>query len=186
MTRQMKEQIECPHCGETFSNETAFSRWVRQQEDLDSNRDGIVLYDSDMIVHRYKFDHDRLYQCIMLVEIKCYNAKPTESQRDTLAIFGQFLRNDKTTSCKNRRAQVENRPAEAFSTMRKKTIRCRAFGVHVLTFEKSSPDNGKIRWDKGDITKGQLVKLLKFELHPETLKPMDGRAHHTKQPYLFT
>ncbi len=185
MTRQMREQIECPQCGKYHSNETVFSRWVRQQEDLDSNRDGIVLYDSDMIVHRYKFDHNRLYQCIMLVEVKCHNAEPTPSQKDTLAIFGQFLRNDKTTSRKSRRAQVRDRPTKAFSVMRKRMITCRAFGVHLLTFENTSPENGKIRWDKENVTKGQLIKILKFELHPETLKLMDGRVHHGKVPQLF-
>ncbi len=185
MTRQMKEQIECPHCRMVFSNETAFSRWVRQQKDLDSNRDGIVLCDSDMIVHRYKFDHDRLYQCIMLVELKRHGAELTDSQRDTLAVFGQFLRNDKKTSCKNRRAQAENRPSRVFSVMSNKVVRCRAFGAHLLTLENTTPDNGWVRWDKADITKGQLIKLLRFELHPETLRPMDGRSHHYKTSRLF-
>lgn len=185
MTRQMREHISCPKCGYSFSKETAFSRWVRSQKELDSRRDGIVIYDLDMIVHRYKYDHDRLYQCIMLVELKRHGAELTDSQRDTLAVFGQFLRNDRRTSTKGRRAQVGSRPTKVISVIRNRRVTCRAFGVHILTFQRTNPDNGWVQWDKRRITKDQLIKLLKFELHPETLLPMDARKHHRQHPLLF-
>lgn len=36
-------------------------------------------------------------------------------------------------------------------------------GVHVLVFENTSPDDGKIYWDGKQITKDQLLELLTFK-----------------------
>lgn len=184
-TRQRIQQIRCPRCGHSFPNESDFSAWVRVQPDLDSTRDGIVIFDCDVIIHRYKFDHNRAWQAIMLVETKCFNAPPTIAQRDTLNMFGQFLRNDKTTPAKRSKIQVPNRPTGAYSTARERMVTCKAFGVHLLTFENTSPDNGTMTWDRKAITRDQLVKLFRFELHPETLRVLDGRKHHRKGRWLF-
>jgi len=37
-------------------------------------------------------------------------------------------------------------------------------GVHLLVFEKTSPDDGKIFWDRREITKEQLLGLLTFKI----------------------
>lgn len=36
------------------------------------------------------------------------------------------------------------------------------YGFHVLIFEKTNPDDGKIFWDGGEINKETLIKILKF------------------------
>ena len=36
-------------------------------------------------------------------------------------------------------------------------------GVHVLIFEKTNPDDGKIFWDGEQISKARLLKILMFE-----------------------
>lgn len=185
MTKQMRQHIDCPRCGASIPVQDDFHAWIKAEAELDSCRIGITVADVDLIIHRFKFDNNRDYQCIMLVEKKIHGAEPETWQTDTLNIFGQFLRNDKKTPFKGRRAQVENRTCKVYSTMNKKVIAVRAFGYHLLQFENTSPDNGWIQWDRKRITKCQLIKLLKFELNPETLKPLDGRRHHKPLPSLF-
>ena len=185
MTKQMKQHIDCPLCGASIPMQDDFHAWINTEVELDSCRIGITVADVDLIIHRFKFDNNRDYQCIMLVEKKIHGKEPEPWQTDTLNIFGQFLRNDKKTPFKGRRAQVENRPCKAYSTMNRKVIVVKAFGYHLLQFENTNPNNGWIRWDRKEVTICQLIKILKFELHPETLKPLDGRDHHKQGPLLF-
>jgi hypothetical protein len=35
-----------------------------------------------------------------------------------------------------------------------------------------------MRWDEKPITQEQLTKLLRFDLDPDTLRPLDLRNHH--------
>jgi hypothetical protein len=41
------------------------------------------------------------------------------------------------------------------------------YGVHVLVFENTRPDDGNIFWDGEAITKDDLLKILKFEVQQE-------------------
>jgi len=53
-----------------------------------------------------------------------------------------------------------------------------------LQFEKTCPDDSAwIKWDGKEITPDQLVELLRFEIHPLTLKPMDARDHHRQKSF---
>lgn len=36
-------------------------------------------------------------------------------------------------------------------------------GIHLLQFERTSPDDGRIYWDRKEITRDQLIQLLRFE-----------------------
>jgi hypothetical protein len=36
-------------------------------------------------------------------------------------------------------------------------------GVHLLVFEKTNPEDGKIFWNHKEISKADLIKKLKFE-----------------------
>ena len=36
-------------------------------------------------------------------------------------------------------------------------------GIHLLVFEKTNPEDGKIFWDKVQITKEQLINKLRFK-----------------------
>lgn len=38
------------------------------------------------------------------------------------------------------------------------------FGFHILTFENTSPDDGKIFWDEKEITKAELLSYLTFSV----------------------
>ena len=36
-------------------------------------------------------------------------------------------------------------------------------GVHILVFEKTSPDDGKIYWDGKEISRNKLIEILSFK-----------------------
>jgi len=196
MTRLFGDLWECPNpaCGVTHAKETLFSQWLRSHPGIES-RDGFVVYDCDFIIHRYKTYTDkktklsRELQCIMIVEVKTYGAVASLSQKDTLWTISQFLRNRRKTKQKKTEIQADNPPAKIRSLVLNRDIEVRAYGVHTLTFEKTGPQNSKwIKWDgKKIITEKQLIKLLRFDLDPDTLRKIDFRRHHarSKTPDMF-
>lgn len=73
-------------------------------------------------------------------------------------------------------------PNEVFSKAFNRKVALKLFGVHVLQFEKTSPDNGWIKWDGRLISVEQLVDILNFDVDPDSLNPLDLRIHHKKRP----
>lgn len=188
MTRAFHQKIQCSNCGCWTTAETGFSRWIREREDLDSKEDGIVCCDMDYIVHRYKTAADnRNVQCIMFIEVKTRGAKPTSSQQDTLVLFEQFLNNRRETPTKkNAKPTVLGSRRHAFSLLAGKRIEVRAFGGYLLTFEQTGPLDSKwMTWGRGrrEITQDQLAALIRFDLDPDTLAPLDLRRHHEQPGY---
>lgn len=182
MTKPFHQTMLCPRCGAVQTIETGFSRWVRSRKDLDSNEVGLGCCDADQIYHRFKTAKDgREVQCLMFVEVKTFAAVPSPSQRDTLVLIDQFLNNQRNTPSRQRtKRQAENRPLVAWSVMKQTNVRVYAFGAYLLQFERSSPLDGWTRWGRKrlDISADQLAGLLRFDLNPETLGPMDFRRHH--------
>lgn len=41
-------------------------------------------------------------------------------------------------------------------------------GFHFLQFEKTNPEDGKIYWDKKEITKDELINILRFDVKEAT------------------
>lgn len=186
MTIEFRQKIQCSHCNKWTTIENPFGRWMRNEPRLDSQKEGLVTFDGDIIVHRYKFYQDkkgdRTIQSLMFVEVKFFNAKLSESQQDTLSLFSQILRNQKS----NEKSKPVGKLAEnhvpltkAYSRKSGKMIQLRLFGYHLITLSDSSPDKSKtITWDYKLIKLDQLIQLLLFELNPYTLRPMDWRRHH--------
>jgi hypothetical protein len=71
----------------------------------------------------------------MLIEEKRYNSKPSKPQHNLFQIINKAAWNDPNYK-----------------------------GMHLLVFENTSPDDGKIFLDKQEITKEELIKFLKFQL----------------------
>ncbi len=69
----------------------------------------------------------------MIIEEKRYGFEPKFYQKKILKLLDENCRNDKNF-----------------------------YGVHVLVFEKTSPDDGNIFWDGKQITKDELLELLTF------------------------
>ena len=179
MTRPFNQQFHCPNCKTWHSAETLFGRWIRNNPSLDS-KSGYVVTDQDYWIHRYKTDHGREFQLIMLVEIKTMGADLTSAQTDTLHIVNQVMRNRNQTPTKELRHQTGTTPRiSVFSAMQGHRVNVRAYGMHVLTFSGLGPDDSEwIRWDKQEVNLETLTGLLRFDLDPDTLKPLDLRIHH--------
>lgn len=179
MTKMFNDCWQCPDCGNKYAKETLFKQWVRAHPGLESTN-GFVVYDSDMIVHRYKIRNDRTFQLIMFVEIKTFGSLPDKAQQETLSIVSQMFRNRRKNKHNRLRAKQSGcLPNRVYSRLLGKEVSLRAFGFHLLTFEKNGPkDSEWIKWDDRIISEEQLVALLKFELDPDKLTPMDFRLHH--------
>lgn len=188
MTREFSEHIDCPVCGERFPAETAFRRWMRAHPSLDSG-DGMAVCDADLWIHKWKSHGTREVQCLMMVELKTHNAPMSMSQRDTLLFVNACLRNRRRTPT-NRKlyGQAQQVPLKMRSHLSDRMVFMRLFGVHRLLLSGTDPENSAtIQWDRHFVSVDQLIKLLRFDLDPDTLKPLDLRRHHrvTKHRTLF-
>lgn len=182
MTRQYTQQFHCPNCKTWHSSETLFGRWIRNCKDLDS-RLGFSVSDQDYWIHRYKTHTDsigtREFQLLMLVEIKTFGAELSDAQTDTLHMANQLMRNRTQTPTKDLKWQAGQAPQAVYSAMLKRNVEMRAYGMHVLTFSHLGPDDSEwMRWNRTPIDEQQLIGLLRFDLDPDTLGPLDLRRHH--------
>lgn len=184
MTRSFRTQATCSHCGNPTTLETPFERWIRAQPDLDSVQTGLVRFDLDILLHRYKFLHDgrgsRQVQALMFVEAKSYMAEPSASQRDTLNLLNQVLR--------NRRQNIHQRPgrqiqhtllSKAYSTVMRQDIDLWLRGGHLLQLEGTRPTPGeRLLWDGREIDTSVLKGLFRFEIDADSLRPIDMRRRY--------
>lgn len=196
MTRTFKDNIKCPNCNHLHTAESAFERWMRNCPDLESGPNGaaVVRFDCDILLHKYIIHNDNIgrrdIQAMMFIEVKTFMAEPTEAQRDTLYIFNQILRNRRPTpAAKFRRKQAQNNTiyTKVFSSISNKYVNIRLFGGHLLQLNKDDPFNSPIlRWDKKElIDYYTLLQLLRFEIDPDTLRPIEWRRHHKPKKNLF-
>ena len=197
MTRQFNTRFECSNCGCVTTAETAFGRWIRNNTNLDSKH-GMVLYDVDYIVHKYKQVDDgvvsRNVQLVMLVEVKTRMSDLTEEQRDTLYLLNQVIENRRTNNCMKKSGKSYNSkhrtsfgPLKVWSAKNKRFILLRSFGLYTLRFSGLGPDDSEsIYWNKRQIDKETLEKLMLFEIDPDGFLPIDEvlRNRHKKKPQL--
>ena len=179
MTRQFNATYHCNNCQTWQTQETMFGRWIRGNKELDSAK-GYCVTDQDYWIHRFKIDGNRGFQCIMMVEIKTHGAELSDAQRDTLWLIDQITRNRRQTPTKqSMRVQAGIGPSTVRSIIAKGEVTLKAFGAHVLTFSGLGPDDSEwIKWNGKTITVDVLTQLLRFDLDPDTLKPIDLRNHH--------
>ena len=146
-----------------------FRHWVQANPRLDSVRKGLVITDFDLLFHKYKSHIDRQgnrdVQHMMIVEYKRYCAKLPETQRDTLGMFHQIFRT-KTRMVK--------------SVLTGKLVRLRFWGCHVLRMDGAGPEDSRhMIWDRTRINVYDLECILRFDIDPIRLRPLEDRRHHT-------
>ena len=183
MTSQFRKVAHCPNCGYDVPLEDDFSQWLRGEPLLDSAH-GFVFTDKDIVCHRYKTSHGREFQLFMFVEVKIKADLLRDSQRDTLIMIDQMFRNDRSTPTKRARLHGHFVTERVWSTSQKRWIVPRSLGYHLLRISGFDPPSSAImRWDKRpeNITVPTLISLLRFDLHPDTLEPLDFRIHHTQK-----
>lgn len=155
--------------------------WCRRHKMLPSYSIdfGLAVADVDLTLHRFMTAHDRggdrLVQAIMEIETKTRGGRCTDSQKDTYA-----------------KKHHGRKPAFTF---RGQTIF--HFGVSILRMSGLSPDDSEWmtwgRFGKGTdviherpISVDQLVLLLRFDLHPDTMGASPFRRHHSKRTVTMT
>lgn len=151
----------------------AWAEWIRDNPRLDSVRDGLCCTDSDLWVHRYCTKVDRVgtreLQHIMLIEVKTFGRQVPPAQEDTYHLIDQILRRKDRKHYK--RADGQKRWV-------------RSWGVHYICLSGETPDDSDwITWDGKPVDVQSLEELLRFERHPDSLKPRSDRRHHTKSEY---
>lgn len=184
MTRPFNGHYHCSNCKTWQTQETAFGRWIRNNGELDSSL-GYCVTDLDMTIsefktiHQFRSRYSRDFQLIMDIEIKTMGADLSQSQRDTLHIRNQLMRNRRQTPTKGLVFQAGIAP-DVFSVINGRKVKVRCYGIHVLRFSGLGPDDSQwMLWDGKEITSDTLTKLLRFDLDPDTLKPIDLRNHHS-------
>ncbi len=184
MTKPFNVKYACERCGHQTTAETAFGRWMRHQPDLKSS-DGIVRTDCDHIVLRYKTAKDgRDFQLMMVVEVKEYGADPDPAQRDILSFFSQTI----YVRGRNMHGSPTTRSLRLKSRMLGRDVLVRNYGVHLLQFERTSPDDGWIKWNWQFIDTVTLTEILAFNRRPDnpTLRMEEFlRDRHAKPKMLF-
>lgn len=194
MTRTFNEKVRCQNCGHEHTAESDFERWMRGCQELDSRSEGIVRFDLDVLLHKYKNVQDnkgdRTIQCMMFVEVKTHLAEPSDSQRDTLSLLNSVMRNRVRNIHSNPRKQMGGQPRKVYSQQRKAEVALFLFGGHLLRLSGTTPMNSEIIiWDNTQIDVQQLIELLKFERDPDRpLKKLDIRRRSrpfASMPMLF-
>lgn len=173
MTRQFNAKIRCQHCGGITTEETPMNRWIRNHPLLDS-KNGIAVFDIDILLHRFRLAKDlkgeREIECMMFIEVKTFGAKPSISQRDTLSLLNQTLRNRKRNRFGDPRRQVDCQLGLSYSLAKRKEIRLRLLGGHLLQLSGADPGASEwMKWDNKHIDINTLVELMLFDRDPDNL-----------------
>ena len=187
--------------------EDPFNAWVRSHPELDSRKHHIVIFDTDAWVHRYGFTRKgvtyREVQCMMLVERKSHgrdfscqqhlprgqrSCRACQWQRDSLLMADQLLRTEKF---RTQRINGRFAPGHAqntvtlklYSHLLRREVQVKSYGAHLLRISGATPDDSEwIEWDRKEITVEQMVQVLRFDLHPDTLELNDWRRHKETPP----
>ena len=201
MTTPWREVVECTRCGNQISTETPVKTWIRTNAELDSKQHRLCVGDSDLWVQRYgtrknanrgRVDRDVMY--LMLVEIKTHGATLNDPQRDELGIVNDLLRTNEWRAHRNPgdgRFSVGHRQNSriVYSFLAGRQIRIICYGVHTLLLSGSTPEDSElICWDTTWIGVEELHQILRFDVSPDTLHPLEHRNHKRvigEQPTLF-
>lgn len=165
MTNETRDRI--------YGEDKPFCDWMRRHKLLPSKGDdecGFAATDVDVHIHRFITSVDSLgtrqIQSMMTLEVKTRNGKVHFSQLDTLA---------KQHMCSQGQQFFLGQLVWHW-------------GVSIVRLSGETPeDSSLIRWGRfvtpkqvqeTDITADQLIDLMRFELHPDTLLPRPFRRHH--------
>lgn len=156
--------------------QTGFLSWLRANPRLHSIRDGVVATDCDVWIHRYKTVGGRDFQFLMLLEVKEHGKEISNTQRDTLHIANQLLRNRRN---KTKYQAVDcPRICKVYSAASRRDVHVCCFGVHLLTIYGDGTEAHKYRmtWDvEHEINAETLESLLLFDTDPDDMSKLDHR-----------
>ena len=159
---------------------------------------GLSLMDTDMWVHKFAKRRgripgwDRDVQYLMKIEVKTNRAEVKPAQWDTIHLIDNLLR---TKPWKEQRIAGQLIPGhpqnirEVLSPVAGKPVRVICHGYHVLRMSHETPSvSDWLLWDERPVTVKQLIQILRYELDPDSLRPMEHREHKkmSNQDTLFS
>lgn len=148
MTRKRNDikNIYCPYCKKLVkkgvTESIEFGLWLRKQKEIDSTN----RYNYGGYFTGTNIDYfwrDYKTKDFMFIEEKRYKSKVTYAQRESFVFLDNVLQ-----------------------------CHPKYHGFHILQFENTSPEDGKIFLDHKEITKEELIKFLRFEMESCWLKPV--------------
>ena len=110
-----------------------FSGWIRRNL---TGREGYTVFDIDFVFRDYR------RKLLQIVEAKTFRGKLTYLQERVIPDIDSIF--------------------EAGISAGKPEAGWRWMGYHVVRFENTSPENGRIIWDGKEITREKLIELLEM------------------------
>jgi hypothetical protein len=162
--------------GRIYGEDTPFSAWMRRQPALDSIAFHLYSTDRDFTNHSYRDNVDglgpRRVQLMQAIEVKTRGGMPNDFQRQTKFFEHQLLNQKRRLRC----------------CLEGDTKCVWHFGYHILSLPGEDPDEFPlltwVSFDASGALRGRtiptadLVRILGFQLRPDTLEPLRLRRHH--------
>jgi hypothetical protein len=171
--------------------EIPFSRWLRKEKRLDSVGQNLHVSDVDYSFMKYKTAIDRIgtrqLKLFMQIELKTFGKQLDAYQQEHLFLLHQLLTHQRPLPDVNKVEGFTGK-IDLITNGVPKKIRVWSMGVSILTIDDGdSPDDCTGLWWGRFRTNGvvmhlpimldQLIGLLNFELHPDTLSKFRLSRH---------
>jgi hypothetical protein len=161
-----KSSTRPPRYREEFSD---FAQWRYENPELDSRRFGLTVCDIDQVF--FHDDENTKEAYILLLEIKTHGKKEMDVHQENIY---------RLLDAALRLASLKTISTRLWGRVEERQIKYA--GWHLLVMSHTRPDRSEwMLWDnKHRIDENQLVRMLRFETDPNTLRPR--KAFTTRTP----